>query len=69
LGPFSSDDGPPAPLGDPTLPEEVTHFWVASTLSRRNALYWSAEGVWEATGWLTPDHEDAIAGLLGDGPA
>lgn len=65
FGPFDDVDEP-AILGDPTLPSEITHLWIASTLSRRHAFHWSPDGGWEQTGWVTPGHEDDVAVLLGD---
>lgn len=57
--------GEPAPLSDPKLPPEITHLWLASSLSRRGALHWSPDGGWERTDWRTPHHEDDIAAAIG----
>lgn len=55
----------PAPLADPDLPAGISHLWLASTLSGRGALHWSADGGWERTGWRTPEDEDAIDATTG----
>jgi len=61
----SSDVDAGEPLPDPTLPDGVTHLWVASTLSNKRALYWSPDGGWTFTGWRTPAHEDDIDARVG----
>jgi hypothetical protein len=41
------DDEPSVPHEPPQLPSGVTHLWVASSMSRRDLLYWSPEDGWK----------------------
>lgn len=49
------DDEPSLPMGPPHLPDGVTDVWVASTMSRRDCLHWSARTQWERFEWEPGD--------------
>lgn len=44
------DRGQPPPTGAPTLPEGVTHVWVAGSFTSQGVLAWAPERGW----WRTP---------------
>jgi hypothetical protein len=45
------DRGQPLPSETPTLPEGVTHLWVASSMSSQGVLAWFPDRGWWRTPW------------------
>lgn len=44
------------PVSGPTLPDGITHVWVAAYITRRGCLYYSARDGWRRADWLASEH-------------